>query len=89
MGAREIPGSPVLGLHSFTAGGTGSIPGRGTKIPECHPAAKKKKKVELSLGGLKLYVDFQLQWGGGVGIHALFKGQPYNDFSSLKDWPYN
>ena len=35
-----------LGLHTSTAGGTGLIPGRGTKIPhaEWHSQNKFKKK---------------------------------------------
>ena len=37
-----------LGLRDFTAKGPGSIPGRGTKIPQaawCGPKLKKKKSV--------------------------------------------
>ena len=37
-----------LGLSTFTAKGTGSIPGRGTKIPQaawCGHKKKKKKRV--------------------------------------------
>ena len=35
-----------LRLHAFSAGGVGSIPGRGTKIPQASPRgeAKKRKK---------------------------------------------
>ena len=33
-----------LGLHPFTARGPGSIPGRGTKIPQAGRHGKKKKK---------------------------------------------
>ena len=35
-----------LGLHASTAGGTGSIPGQGTKIPHAlqHGQIKEKKK---------------------------------------------
>ena len=36
-----------LGLHASTAGGTGSIPGRGTRIP--HATVKKKKYVLIGL----------------------------------------
>ena len=37
--------SPVgLGLHTFTAEGTGSIPGWETKIPQAAWCAQKKKK---------------------------------------------
>ena len=33
-----------LGLHAFTAKDTGSIPGRGTKIPQAMRCSQKKKK---------------------------------------------
>ena len=33
-----------LGLHSSTAGGTGSIPGQGTKIPLAALHGKEKEK---------------------------------------------
>ena len=33
-----------LGLHASTAGGKGSIPGRGPKIPQAGRHGKKKKK---------------------------------------------
>ena len=36
-----------LGLHASTAGGTGSIPGRGTRIPCAVRCSPKKKKEEL------------------------------------------
>ena len=35
-----------VGLHTSTAGGTGSIPGQGTKIP--HASQTKKKKNMLT-----------------------------------------
>ena len=37
-----------VGLHSFTAKGKGSIPGRGTKVPQAkgHGQKKKKKSIE-------------------------------------------
>ena len=35
-----------LRRHASTVGGTGSIPGRGAKIP--HPCGKKKKKKHLN-----------------------------------------
>ena len=47
-----------LGLHIFTAEGTGPIPGRGTEIPQaarCSQKNKKKKYVQalnvVLLGG--------------------------------------
>ena len=39
--------SPViqwLGLRASTSGGMGSIPGRGTKIPQATQRGKKKKE---------------------------------------------
>ena len=39
-----------LGLCASIAGGTGSIPGRGTKIPQavwCGPKQRKEKKREI------------------------------------------
>ena len=41
----EFPGGPWLGL-TFTAGGLGSIPGQGTKIPQAAQHGLKKKKEE-------------------------------------------
>ena len=45
---RDFPGGPVVrtGLGAFTAGGMGSIPGRGTKIPQATWRGQKKKKKE-------------------------------------------
>ena len=46
--ARDFPGGPVVRLCAPNAGGTGSIPGWGTKIPHatwCITWQKKKKKV--------------------------------------------
>ena len=34
-----------LGFCASTAEGTSSIPGQGTKIPQAHSAAKKKKST--------------------------------------------
>ena len=39
---RDFPGGPVVKISPSNAGGAGSIPGRGTKIPTCW---KKKKKL--------------------------------------------
>ena len=33
MGSGDFPGSPVVKTSPFNAGGAGSIPGRGAKIP--------------------------------------------------------
>ena len=40
---------PWLGLRASTAGGLGSIPRWGTKIPHAHGSAKKKKKFIWNL----------------------------------------
>ena len=36
-----------LGLHALTAEGPGSIPGRGTKIPQATWYGQKKKKAHF------------------------------------------
>ena len=41
---REFPGGPVVRLCAFTAEGTGSTPGRGTKILQAVQRGQKKKK---------------------------------------------
>ena len=38
-----------LGLRALTAEGPGSIPGRGTKIPQVMPCSEKKKKKEKDI----------------------------------------
>ena len=35
-----------LGLHTSTAGGTGLIPGLGSKIPQATQPKKKKKEID-------------------------------------------
>ena len=35
-----------LGLHAFTAKGTGSVPGWGTKIPQASRGQKKQNKTK-------------------------------------------
>ena len=64
-----VGNSPVvqwLGLSALTAGGPGSIPGPGTKIPQAMRCGKKKKKVHQ--------VDFEAIKSFGNGIRSLFKG---------------
>ena len=41
---REFLGGSVLGLLTFTAKGSGSIPGQGTKIPQATQQDQKKKR---------------------------------------------
>ena len=42
---REFPGGSVLGHLTFTAKGPGSIPGRGTKIPQATQQGQEKEKL--------------------------------------------
>ena len=42
-----------LGLHGFTAEGTGSIPGLGTKIPQAVQGSQKKKREKEGELGLE------------------------------------
>ena len=44
---REFPGCPVVRAPCFHCRGTGSIPGRGTKIPQAEQHGKKKKKKKM------------------------------------------
>ena len=39
----------LLGLHTSTAGGTGSIPGQGSKILHTSQLGKKKKKLKKKI----------------------------------------
>ena len=39
----------LLGLHTSTAGGTGSIPGQGSKILNTSQIGKKKKKLKKKI----------------------------------------
>ena len=43
MTSWEFPGSPVENTSPFNAGGVGSIPGRGTKIPHEARHGKERK----------------------------------------------
>ena len=44
---RDFPGSPVVKTSPSNAGGAGSIPGQGAKIP--HATGPKKHKTEAIL----------------------------------------
>ena len=46
---RDFPGGPVVKTPPSNEGGTGSIPGRGTKIP--HAAWRNQKKKNVSYTG--------------------------------------
>ena len=65
-GNREFPGGPVVRTRCFQCNGPGSIPGRGTKIPQAMqrgPKEKKKKKKERQ----EVEVIFSLTYSGGGG----------------------
>ena len=47
MPIREFQAVQWLRLHASTAGGTGSIPGWGTKIPQAVQCRQKKKKSQF------------------------------------------
>ena len=47
MPIREFQAVQWLRLHASTAGGTGSIPGWGTKIPQAVQCRQKKKKKPI------------------------------------------
>ena len=53
INSKWIKGNPLavqcLGLHASTAGGTGLIPGQGTKIPQAAWRHQKKKKKGLKI----------------------------------------
>ena len=54
--SEDFPGSPVqwLGLHVYSAGSPGSVPGQGTKI--LPGVAKRLKKEELLCKFSVIYV---------------------------------
>ena len=45
-----------LGLCTFTAEGTGSVPARGTKIPQAVQHSQKKKKVSLTFNRYEVWL---------------------------------
>ena len=45
---RDFPGGPVVTTPLFNAGGVGSIPGQGTKIPHAMQCGQKKKREIMS-----------------------------------------
>ena len=44
---RDFHGGPVSGLHAASAGGTGSVPGQGTKIPHATWHGQKIKTKQF------------------------------------------
>ena len=71
-----------LRLHTVTAGGTGSIPGRRTKIPHATSAAKKPKSKQN-----RKTKDMRWSWeGAGQEIHntAVQHGSPTAPMGQLK-----
>ena len=45
----DFPGGPVVKTSPSNAGGVGSIPGRGAKIPHASRPKKPKRKTEAIL----------------------------------------
>ena len=41
--SRDFPGGPVVKTPHYNAVGTGSIPGQGTKISQCHSQKTNKQ----------------------------------------------
>ena len=48
---RDVPGSPVVKTRASNAGGAGSIPGQGTKIPHAVQLGQKKERHMQVAGG--------------------------------------
>ena len=48
-GGRDFPGGPVVMTSPSKAGGVGSIPGEGPKIPHASQPKKPKHKTEAML----------------------------------------
>ena len=65
---QQGPGNSLgvqwLGLHVFTAESTGSIPGRGTKIPQAKRPKKKKKKKLWHIHAVKSYAAIKKKEAG-------------------------
>ena len=53
----DFPGSPVVGTSPSTAGGEGSIPGRGAKIP--HALGPKNQNIKQKQYCKKFNKDFK------------------------------
>ena len=49
MEKRDLPGSPVVKTSPSNAGGAGSIPGQGAKMPHAPQPKKPKHKTEAML----------------------------------------
>ena len=46
---RDFPGGPVVKTSLSNAGGVGSIPGQGAKIPHALQPKKKNKKQNIKI----------------------------------------
>ena len=63
--SQGLPGGPVVRIHASAAGGIGSIPGQGTKIPQIVWPGQKKKKKKLAkkiFFSSSLYLNSKLRW---------------------------
>ena len=66
MTRRDFPGSPVVKTSSSNAGGAGSIPGQGAKIP--HASGPKNQNIKQKQYCNKFSKDFE-----NVHIKKIFK----------------
>ena len=65
-----------LRLHTPNAGGTGSIPGRGSKIPHAMRCGQKKKKAEASNKGHCTGLGTRWRWGWkGTEVKGLVRAR--------------
>ena len=72
-----------LRLHASKAGGTGSIPGRGTKIPHAAWCGQKKKRKKSIILKINLFIFyFWLCWVF-VAVHRLSLVAASGGYSSL------
>ena len=65
-----------LGLHAFTAEGPGSVPGRGTKIPQTAWQSQEKKKKSHVQVFNPFWVIFCIWCKIGVQFHSFACGCP-------------
>ena len=66
---RDFPDGPVVETHASTAGGMGSLPVWGTKLPTCCLVWPKKKKKKYN--GLKTSTTSGKYWTSGIVVPYL------------------
>ena len=62
----------LLGLRAPNAGGVGSVPGQGTKIPHATRCSQKEKKNKLNKGkmGMLVLSGLKIYWGVKYFTHT-------------------